>query len=168
MTPLHFDWKSIWENRYQNADDEEEVKIIENDERFREGNLRKWLYVSAVASVIVFAVFMLIWPLSLYRDYIFTRSFFQGWVGVSVTWAFLAFITVGIYPLWEGRSVFLAAGHALYTLLTGKGPKSSDAGRDASPPAAPGHTLEKAAETPSDSGSSSVGGGEERKGPTAA
>lgn len=152
FTPLHFDWSSIWDDRYKNADDEEEVKIIENDERFSPKSLKKWLYVSAVASVVVFAVFMLIWPLSLYRDYIFTRSFFTGWVAVSITWAFLGFLTVGIYPLWEGRAVFLAAAHALRAVLTGR----DDAGRS---PAGTGGAANHAAGLASESGGSSVKGG---------
>lgn len=45
------------------------------------------------------SVFLLVWPLSLYRDYVFTRSFFSGWTIVSIIWSFLAFTAVGIFPL---------------------------------------------------------------------
>lgn len=121
FTPVHFDWNSIWENRYKNADDEAEIRIIEADERFSQQSLKKWLYLSIGASVTIFSIFMLIWPLSLYRDYIFTRTFFSGWVIVSVIWALAAFGAVGIFPLWEGRNVFLASGHAVHALITGKG-----------------------------------------------
>lgn len=42
---------------------------------------------------------MLIWPLSLYRDYVFTKSFFTGWIVVSGAWSILAFVAVGLFPL---------------------------------------------------------------------
>ncbi|CAO1631005.1 unnamed protein product [Parajaminaea phylloscopi] len=121
VTPQPFDWSSIWDNRYKNADDDAEIKIIEADERFGQAHLKKWLYVAVVASAVIFGIFMLIWPLSLYRDYVFTESFFNGWVIVSIIWALAAFSAVGLYPLWEGRHVFLASGHAIHALLTGRG-----------------------------------------------
>ncbi len=43
------------------------------------------------------------WPLPLYRDYIFTKSFFAGWVVVSIIWQFAAFGAVVIFPLYDGH-----------------------------------------------------------------
>lgn len=122
LTPAKsFSWDSIWDSDHLAAADEGEVEAIKQDTQFSSANLKKWLIVAAVASGIIFAVFMLIWPLSLYRDYIFTKAFFSGWIGVSGAWAFLAFGLVGIYPLWEGRFVFLKLFQATWALLTGRG-----------------------------------------------
>lgn len=120
FTPQHFDWDSIWTSPHLSAADAQEVDKIKNDEHFARPYLNKWLNVSMIASVIIFSIFMLIWPLSLYRDYIFTRSFFEGWVGVSLAWAIVAFIIVGLYPLWEGRKIIKTVAFALWTVATGK------------------------------------------------
>lgn len=42
--------------------------------------------------------------------YIFSRTFFRGWVIVSLLWAFFAFFSVTLFPIVEGR-------HALLELL---------------------------------------------------
>lgn len=123
-----FTWESIWTSPHVTANDPKEIEEIRQDTRFSAGNLKKWLYVAGVASTIIFAVFMLIWPLSLYRDYVFTKSFFTGWVSVSVAWAFIAFIIVGLYPLWEGRRIFATIAIASWVLLTGKGRRDDAAG----------------------------------------
>lgn len=36
--------------------------------------------------------------------YIFSKSFFTGWVSVGMIWIFLSFFAVGLYPLWESRA----------------------------------------------------------------
>lgn len=118
FTPSDFQWESIWESSHVAAADGQEVALIKQDTRFSAGNLKKWLLIAGVGAGTIFTVFMLIWPLSLYRDYIFTKSFFEGWIGVSGAWAFLAFGLVGLYPLWEGRFIFLKLVQATWSLLT--------------------------------------------------
>ncbi|CAK7898538.1 urea active transporter [[Candida] anglica] len=44
-----------------------------------------------------------VWPLPLYRDYIWSRPFFIGWTSMSMVWVYLAFVVVGLYPVWDGR-----------------------------------------------------------------
>ena len=101
------------------------MAAIAKDSRYHAANLKKWLLISAVASGVIFAVFMLIWPLSLYRDYVFTESFFSGWVTVSVAWAFVAFGIVGFIPLWEGRFLFKSIGLGITARLKGQSTPSS-------------------------------------------
>ena len=36
-------------------------------------------------------------------SYVFSKSFFTGWVVVSIIWLVCSAACVGIYPLWEGR-----------------------------------------------------------------
>ncbi|MCO5581050.1 hypothetical protein L7F22_034925 [Adiantum nelumboides] len=117
LTPKKIDWNNLWQHRYEGSGDEKEIAAIEADQRFSDKNLKKWLFISGIASVIIFCVFLLIWPLSLYRDYIFTQSFFTGWVIVSGIWAFLGFFAVGLFPIVEGIPTYRIIFHnILYRL----------------------------------------------------
>lgn len=68
-------------------------------------HVKKWLKISAIFLVVNWTVTILLWPLPLHRDYIFGKSFFAGWVTVSLIWQFFALIAVVIYPVWDGRHV---------------------------------------------------------------
>ncbi|KAF2439109.1 hypothetical protein P171DRAFT_131833 [Karstenula rhodostoma CBS 690.94] len=74
---------------------------------FPPATLRKlhWWHRVAWAwfGVIVLVTFVA-WPMPLYRDYIFTRSFFSGWVAVAIAWQFFAFAAVVVYPVYDGWS----------------------------------------------------------------
>lgn len=65
--------------------------------------LHRWLRIAWYMFVGVVLVTFVAWPLPLYRDYIFTKSFFAGWVVVAIVWQFAAFGAVVIYPLYDGR-----------------------------------------------------------------
>jgi hypothetical protein len=66
-------------------------------------HVRKWLRIASVFFVVNVAVTLILWPLPLYRDYIFTRSFFGGWVTVAIIWHFAAMGAVIVYPCYDGR-----------------------------------------------------------------
>ena len=120
FTPQYFDWSSLKDHHRGDTTEEKEIAAIENDERFKDKYLKKWLLIAGVSTVIIFVVFMLIWPLSLYRDYVFTKSFFTGWVVVSGIWSILAFLAVGIYPLIEGYPAIRLVTSGLIAWLGGK------------------------------------------------
>lgn len=65
--------------------------------------LRLWERIAWVFFVIVVLVTFLLWPMSLYRDYIFTKPFLSGWKTVTIVWQFFAFGAVVVYPVWDGR-----------------------------------------------------------------
>ncbi|KAF9736504.1 hypothetical protein PMIN02_011354 [Paraphaeosphaeria minitans] len=74
---------------------------------FPPATLRKlhwWHRVAWAWFGVIVLVTFIAWPMPLYRDYIFTRSFFVGWVGVAIAWQFLAFAAVVVYPVYDGRS----------------------------------------------------------------
>lgn len=52
--------------------------------------------------------------------YIFSKSFFTGWVVVGIIWIFCALAGVGIYPLWEGRKSVYNTFRAIFLDITGK------------------------------------------------
>lgn len=65
--------------------------------------LRKWLHIAVGVLIFIVLITFIVWPMPLYRDYIFTRSFFNGWTTVAIIWQFFALFAVVIYPVWDGR-----------------------------------------------------------------
>jgi hypothetical protein len=65
-------------------------------------HVRKWLRIASVFFVVNVVVTLILWPLPLYRDYIFTRTFFGGWVTVAIIWHFAAMGAVIVYPCYDG------------------------------------------------------------------
>lgn len=66
-------------------------------------HIKKWFKIASVFFVVNVLVTIVIWPMSLYRDYIFGKSFFGGWVTMAIIWHFGAMFAVIIYPLYDGR-----------------------------------------------------------------
>lgn len=66
-------------------------------------HVRKWLKIAVGFLVVNCLVTIIVWPLPLYRDYIFSKTFFKSWVTVSILWQFFALCAVVIYPLVDGR-----------------------------------------------------------------
>jgi hypothetical protein len=68
-------------------------------------HIKKWRNYAAAYFILNLLVTVLLWPVPLYRDYIFSVSFFQGWVTVAIIWHFAAMMAVIVYPIWDGRFV---------------------------------------------------------------
>lgn len=66
-------------------------------------HVRKWLKIAIGFLIVNCLVTIIVWPLPLYRDYIFGKTFFKSWVAVSVLWQFFALCAVVIYPMFDGR-----------------------------------------------------------------
>lgn len=66
-------------------------------------HLRKWYKIGWTFLIIIIAITFVVWPMPLYRDYIFTKTFFSGWVTVAIFWQFFALFAVVIYPVYDGR-----------------------------------------------------------------
>ncbi|TID27364.1 putative argininosuccinate lyase [Venturia nashicola] len=66
-------------------------------------HINKWFKIAAIYFVVNVLATIVLWPMPLYRDYIFTRSFFRGWVSVAVIWHFGAMLAVIVYPIYDGR-----------------------------------------------------------------
>ncbi|KAI3399142.1 hypothetical protein diail_7721 [Diaporthe ilicicola] len=65
--------------------------------------LRLWERIAWIFFVVIVLVTFVLWPMPLYRDYIFTKSFFSGWTTVAIVWQFFAFGAVVVFPVWDGR-----------------------------------------------------------------
>ncbi|KAI5863315.1 hypothetical protein GGS23DRAFT_620961 [Durotheca rogersii] len=76
--------------------------------------LRRWHRVAWWIFGGVVLVTFVAWPLPLYRDYVFGRSFFASWTAVAVAWQFLAFAAVVVYPLYDGRRDIAVAARGVF------------------------------------------------------
>ncbi|KAI9730978.1 MAG: hypothetical protein M1834_005439 [Cirrosporium novae-zelandiae] len=65
--------------------------------------------IASIFSIVIGLVTWVVWPLPLYRDYIFNRPFFLAWTTVSEIWLFFCFLVACIYPLIDGRHVLKRA-----------------------------------------------------------
>lgn len=66
-------------------------------------HLRRWYKIAWVFLIFIVAITFVVWPMPLYRDYIFTKPFFRGWMSVAIFWQFFALFAVVIYPVYDGR-----------------------------------------------------------------
>ncbi|KAF7920869.1 uncharacterized protein EAE98_008898 [Botrytis deweyae] len=66
-------------------------------------HINKWLKIASVFFVVNVLVTIVLWPIPLYRDWIFTKSFFSGWIVMAIVWHFFAILAVVVYPVWDGR-----------------------------------------------------------------
>ncbi|KAG9588854.1 SSS family solute:Na+ symporter, partial [Aureobasidium melanogenum] len=76
-------------------------------------HIKKWRTYAAGYFVVNLLVTVVLWPVPMYRDYIFTVPFFTGWIIVAIIWHFAAMMAVIVYPIWDGR-------HVIDTVLQGK------------------------------------------------
>ncbi|ODV96528.1 hypothetical protein PACTADRAFT_39464 [Pachysolen tannophilus NRRL Y-2460] len=93
------------------------VSAVEENKKKKLKKMIRIAWIYCIANILITQV---VWPLPLYRDYIFTESFFKGWVGVSVAVIYASFIVVGIYPLWDGRNAIKKVIFGVYRDLSKK------------------------------------------------
>ncbi|KAI8170089.1 Urea active transporter [Colletotrichum sp. SAR 10_70] len=77
--------------------------------------LYKWYRIAWYMFVGIVLVTFILWPMPLYRDYIFEKTFFKSWTTVAIIWQFFAFFAVVVYPLYDGRYE-IARGAAARTI----------------------------------------------------
>lgn len=62
--------------------------------------MQKRYKISWAFFVFILFVTWVIWPMLLYRDYVFGKAFYSGWVTI---WKFFAPFAVIMHPVYEGR-----------------------------------------------------------------
>ncbi|OHF02957.1 urea active transporter [Colletotrichum orchidophilum] len=65
--------------------------------------LYRWYRIAWIMFVSIVLVTFILWPMPLYRNYIFEKTFFKSWTTVAIIWQFFAFFAVVVYPLYDGR-----------------------------------------------------------------
>lgn len=72
-------------------------------------HIKKWRTYASIYFVVNVLVTIVLWPMPLYRDYIFTKTFFDGWVTMAIIWHFGAMFAVIVYPIYDGRHAITKA-----------------------------------------------------------
>ncbi|KAK7424568.1 hypothetical protein QQZ08_008578 [Neonectria magnoliae] len=144
IKPQDFDWRVFLlltqvidddnpqPSRIAEVEDLDQVQHPYPEKELRRMNRAK--NVAAIISVIVGLVTWVVWPLPLYRDWIFDKPFFMGWVTVSEIWLFVCLVVACIYPLYDGRKVLAAAGKAAWDAVRRKRSREDDASPASSTP----------------------------------
>lgn len=86
--------------------------------------LRRWERIAWIFWVVVVLVTFVAWPMPLYRDYIFTKSFFSGWTTVAIMWQFFAFGAVVVFPIWDGRHAIAKGARGVWNAFRLRKPGS--------------------------------------------
>lgn len=93
-----------------------EAEAAEQAKLFRASKIAK------ITTATMTLVLLVLWPMPLYgTGYIFSQSFFSGWVIVGIIWLMCSTIAVGVYPLWEGRESLARNFGGMWRDITGKG-----------------------------------------------
>jgi Na+/proline symporter len=79
--------------------------------------LRHWYRIAWAFFVVIVLVTFVAWPMPLYRNYIFTKSFFSSWTTVAIIWQFFAFFAVVVYPLYDGRHAIVKAFRGVWRAI---------------------------------------------------
>ncbi|KAI9705232.1 MAG: hypothetical protein M1820_005230 [Bogoriella megaspora] len=82
-------------------------------------HIKKWFKIASIYFVVNVLVTIVLWPLPLYRDWIFTKSFFNGWVSMAIIWHFGAMFSVVVYPIYDGRHEIAKAVRGVFKELRG-------------------------------------------------
>lgn len=64
--------------------------------------LYKWYKIAWGFFIFIMLITWVVWSMPLYRDYVFGKAFYSGWVTVSIIWQFFAFFAVVVYPIYDG------------------------------------------------------------------
>ncbi|KAF8855946.1 hypothetical protein BDZ45DRAFT_804569 [Acephala macrosclerotiorum] len=81
--------------------------------------LHHWYKIAWIFWVVIVLVTFVLWPLPLYRDYVFTKSSFEGWTSVAIVWQFFAFGAVVVFPLYDGRHAIIKGGRGCWRAVEG-------------------------------------------------
>ncbi|CZR59473.1 probable urea transporter [Phialocephala subalpina] len=81
--------------------------------------LHHWYKIAWIFWIVIVLITFVLWPMPLYRNYVFTKSFFSGWTTVAIIWQFFAFFAVVVYPLYDGRHAIAKGARGCWRAVTG-------------------------------------------------
>jgi hypothetical protein len=90
----------------ESVDDEAELEaaVAAASEEDNDEMLKKALKVSIIGGSVLASVLVIAWPAPLVLSgYVFSKTFFYGWVTLSLTWGVVAGTIIIILPWWESR-----------------------------------------------------------------
>lgn len=81
--------------------------------------LHQWYRIAWIMFIAIVLLTFLLWPMPMYRNWVFNKAFFSGWVVVAIIWQFFAFAAVVLYPLWDGRGEIIRGMNGVKGSLMG-------------------------------------------------
>ena len=128
-----YDWQSMKEIRKADDHDVADAAHVDlelvpshqahtaDDEVKEQEMLQRAAKIARYMTLFMTIALLVLWPMPMYGSgYIFSKSFFTGWVSVGILWIFCSAGAVAIYPLWEGRKTSIGTIKAIYLDITGK------------------------------------------------
>jgi hypothetical protein len=128
-----YDWLSMKAIRKANDDDlaaaaHMDPELVrgassqsDHEEQMEQRQLKRSAKIARTLTIVLTLALLILWPMPMYGSgYIFSKSFFTGWVSVGILWLFCSSACVGIYPLWEGRHTSSHTIKAIFLDITGK------------------------------------------------
>ncbi|SCU94035.1 LAMI_0E16446g1_1 [Lachancea mirantina] len=111
------------QDKFRVADDatahEKSLMQLDKQTKAKLDRIFKW---AALGVFGIWISFTFVLPFPMYgQKYIMSKSFFRGWVVVSIIWLFIAFLYITFYPIYESRSALLH----FYRRVVGKEQKAS-------------------------------------------
>lgn len=99
--------KAYQKTNIRNRDDETDSdnvldELLEREEQ-KKRLLTTYLKLAYAAFIFVLLITWILWPLPLYRDWVWSRTYFKGYITVSLIWVYGALLVIGVYPLIDGR-----------------------------------------------------------------
>ncbi len=141
--PYKFDWNEL--KKISKVDETEElaafgvntdgekgerniVEVLEGQEFVLAENtleeqtlLDKYAKISRIITGFMAIALLVLWPMPMFGSgYIFSKSFFKGWVVVGIIWIFISSLIVNIFPLWQGRYDIYNCWRGMYWDVTGQ------------------------------------------------
>lgn len=93
------------------------------EEAAEQAKLERASKIARYTTAAMTLILLVLWPMPLYgTGYIFSPSFFAGWVIVGIIWLLCSTFAVGVFPLWEGRASLARNVGGMWREVTGKGP----------------------------------------------
>lgn len=93
---------------YEEVHNKKTVTYTEEEKRL----IKIYTKVAYASAVFVLLITWVVWPLPLYRDWIWSIEYFRGWTVMGLFWVYMALLVIGVYPLYDGR-------HALWKVVSG-------------------------------------------------
>ncbi|RVX71577.1 hypothetical protein B0A52_03761 [Exophiala mesophila] len=129
----NYDWQSM--KLIRRGDDSEIIRrasiepgqvhehVDYTNDAKEQAHLNRAAKIARIMTVLMTFAFLVLWPMPLYgTGYVFSRSFFTGWIVVGFIWIFCTTICVGVFPVWQGRKTLVHIAKAMFRDLTGKRP----------------------------------------------
>lgn len=87
----------------KHAELEAQNEVFDKSQQLTPKQLDFWIKVSTGASVFILLIMWVLWPLPLYRDWIFSRAYYKGYATMGLIWLYVTMLVIGFGPLYSGR-----------------------------------------------------------------